>query len=36
MFETPTNARTRDAIRAAHKERADVFAAGLRWITRRK
>ena len=36
MFETPTNTRTRDAIRAAHKERADVFAAGLRWITGRK
>lgn len=32
MFEIATNTRTRDAIRTAHKERAAVFAAGLRWI----
>lgn len=30
MFEVPTNARHRDAIRAAHSERAQVFARLLR------
>jgi hypothetical protein len=36
MIETATNIRMRDAIRAAHQERAQVFANGMSWLLGRK